>query len=227
MKPTTVLTSKRLGAPGDARRRGLPASAGRPVCRRYPDAYGSSMTSRQPPAATSNQQRVGVSTRWPPPARGSEQRSSSVRDKCHVNAQVGIRPAARDHPLHHRHRCGLELQQMAAQRVFNHASTVTPASSRFDANRAGRRRGPPTQHHTETPTALLLTARHGGRSRSVSFWPFDCDRRSASFKATACAALRAFGSRTFPRAARKARWENSAPGPCTPAALMPVLIFMP
>jgi hypothetical protein len=52
-----------------------------------------------------------------------------VRDECHVNVQAGIRPAARDHPLHHRHRCGQELQQMAAQRVFNHASTLTPASS--------------------------------------------------------------------------------------------------
>ena len=50
-----------------------------------------------------------------------------MRDECHVNVHAGIRPAARDHPLHHRHRCGLQLQQMAAQRVFNHASTVTPA----------------------------------------------------------------------------------------------------
>ena len=94
-----------------------------------------------------------------------------MRDDCHVNVQAGIRPAARDHPLHHRHRCGLQLQQIAAQRVFNHPSTLTPASSRPDAKRAGRRRRPATQHHTETPTALL-TARHGGRSLAVCLLAF-------------------------------------------------------
>jgi hypothetical protein len=26
-----------------------------------------------------------------------------MRDECHVNVHAGIRPAARDHPLHHRH----------------------------------------------------------------------------------------------------------------------------
>ena len=94
-----------------------------------------------------------------------------MRDECHVNVHAGIRPAARDHPLQHRHRCGLCLQQMAAQRVFNHASTLTPASSRPDAKRAGRRRRPanPTPHGNAYGAA---TARHGGRSLSVCLLAF-------------------------------------------------------
>ena len=74
--------------------------------------------------------------------RGSDQRRSSVRSECDVHEHAGIGPGAGDNPLHHRNRCGLLLLQAAAQRIFNHASTVTPARSRLDVNRTGRRRRP-------------------------------------------------------------------------------------
>ena len=47
--------------------------------------------------------------------------------------------------------------------------------------------------------AVRVSALHRPETLStLPFWPFDCGRRSGSRKATACAALRAFGSRTFP-----------------------------